>query len=83
MNIIVVLVVTLFTYNGDGGVEGKVRHEFIKDSMAECEVALQATMDDYYDHTSRATSGIMAMCRRKYAEVSSDGQSTESSEFTF
>lgn len=68
---IIILVVTMFNYNADGTYGDTSRREYIQDSMAECQVAMDATMQEYYDHQHPAEIGIMAMCRRK--RVNSDG----------
>ena len=72
---IIILVVMLFTYDGDGKVSSKVRHEFVQDSMAECQVVQHKTMRDYYQQDELSIkTGIMTYCIRK--EVSPDGQAT-------
>lgn len=78
----IILVVMLFTYDGEGKVADKDRHEFVQDSMAACVVAQRETMRDYYQQPelSIKTEGILTLCRTKATkEVSPDGQSTEGS----
>ena len=69
----IILVVMLFTYDGEGDFKSKTHHEFVQDSWADCEIVKKATLKTYYDHKSTAQkTGIFVMCRTK--EVSPDGQ---------
>ena len=45
---IIILVVMLFNYDGEGNFKSKTRHEFVQDSWAECQVVQRKTMLDYY-----------------------------------
>lgn len=63
---IIILVVMLFTYDGEGKVASEVRHEFVQDSMAACQVVQHETMRDYYQQPQLSTkTGIMTYCIRK------------------
>ena len=77
---IIILVVMLFNYDGEGDVSSKTRHEFVQDSMAACEIEKKATLKSYYDHKYPKQAGIFVMCRTK--EVSSDGYSDKGSKLT-
>ena len=78
----IILVVMLFTYDGEGKVSEKSIEGFVQDSMADCVIEQKATMKTYYDHKDTAQrTGIMTMCSIR--EVSSDGYSTEGSKLTF
>ena len=69
MNVII-LVVMMFTYNSDGTYGDSSRHEYVQNSMIECQASLDATMQEYYDHQRPDEVGIMAMCRPR--KVTSD-----------
>ena len=62
---IVVLIITMFTYDGDGGITDIDRHEEVMDSMTSCILARKGVMDTYYllPKAERMQKGIMTVCR--------------------